>query len=1114
MTLLDRILPPPPPPPPPPPLTAPVSASVEKTLASLRRGQEVADYAAYAEIKRIVRMPIYGELDENEYQTFCRENILVEAYDAGFRLFPVQAYAVASYEATGGLLGPIAVGAGKCVLGDTEIFDVLRGRSRADQGGALTTLSMDEKTGGLQYEAATSFPSGWKECLRMGVASGQNVGLSTDHPVFTPKGWVPAGQLKAGDLVAVPRHIPDPPTMLDLPDSHVRILANILSNGSTVQGRCQVVDMPGPLLDEFVADVISTGAECDIVPERSRAVCARTRKMLPFIHRYGVDECLSKNKRVPEQLYLLSHEKIALFLNRFWAADGHINKDGKALECTLASEGLIKDIQWLLLRLGIQARYGFKQASYSKNGERKFFDAWRLTITGQRNLLEFFSIVGSPLGQEQQSLDFLAKMSDTNNTNIDIVPISVKEISEICDEMGYPGRGGIRTGKGQPRTDLRRRLGVTEGQYISRDAFSSWVKGSGYSGKYAWLATNDIAWERVTEIRPLGSQPVYDLNVPETHNFIGNGIVLHNTAISLMIAEKAFRKGKERMLLIVPSQVLYQLTQVDIKWARTRVPISYPIHILGGKDRESRIALARSGRKGLYIIPYSLLSTQDTSLVLESIRPGIIIADEAHNLSRNTAARTKRVREYVDAHHPDYVALSGTITNKKIEDYLYHAKWALRDNNPMPNATMLAREWGMIIDAEASTAEGGPASISSGPLLPLIQWARRYFPGVEFPESLAGFRKAYKYRLNTAPGVVSSGDAGIGTSLILATRPVENHVKAPGFGDLQKLIDKVNYEWLTPNGDEIEHAIHTWKWLNELSAGFYNELTWPTDDAFAERRKLPAPEATEILEKAKFHHTTQQVYHRALRKWLEAEARAGLDTPMLVGGDIAKHGGKHVGDDLAQMWQDVRNAEFPGRPERDSRAVRVCTYKIDAMIKWAKEGVEGGIVWVHHQEVGKWAYEALIQAGVEAIHCPAGDRYNSLILDPASAKKIIVASISAHGVGKNLQHFQHQYVLQWPRSATVAEQMLGRTHRSGQKADELVVLLNQTLDFDTVNFAACLNDALYIHQTTGNRQKLIYANYDPLPKIYSSAWLHEHGANNARLTADMERILRERFAAE
>jgi len=588
------------------------------------------------------------------------------------------------------------------------------------------------------------------------------------------------------------------------------------------------------------------------------------------------------------------------------------------------------------------------------------------------------------------------------------------------------------------------------------------------------------------------------------------------TLTSLMIANKAWQKGLRKILLLVPPQVLRQLVERDIRWARTKVPITYPILVLGGKSLAQRRAYARSGKKGLYVLPYSCMCTKDTVEVLEGIQPELIIADEAHKLSARNTATTKRLLHYIERYKPEGVCLSGTITSKGILDYYHLIKWCLGSNNPLPNSTSLANEWAVVLDACASSGDCEyVSSTCTGPLQPLVQWANKHYPHEQISQDIAGFRKAYRLRLTSTPGVVASKESKLGTSLILANVPVPDYKAVEGWNDLENLIDNVEERWLTPNDDEIDHAIHKWKWLFELSAGFYNSLTWPEPEILAERRSISEIEASDLLEKAKVHHEAGQSYAKALRSWLAEKSKPGLDTPMLVGMEMARNGAATVGHALYGEWKAWKDLDFPGRPERDSTSVRVCPYKINEMLRWSHEEVmptgKGAIVWYYHQEMGVWATEELREIGMDAVHCPAGDAFNSLIIDPANADKIIVASISAHGTGKNLQHFEHQYVLQWPRPAHVTEQMLGRTHRNGQKADELVVRTNWTLEFDELNFAACLNDSLYIHQTTGNRQKLIYATYDPLPKVFPSMVLQERGFQNRKLDRGQEKYLQEKF---
>jgi replicative DNA helicase len=42
-------------------------------------------------------------------------------------------------------------------------------------------------------------------------------------------------------------------------------------------------------------------------------------------------------------------------------------------------------------------------------------------------------------------------------------------------------------------------------------------------------ATSDLLWERIVSITPEGQEPVWDLVVEGVHNFVANGIVVHNS---------------------------------------------------------------------------------------------------------------------------------------------------------------------------------------------------------------------------------------------------------------------------------------------------------------------------------------------------------------------------------------------------------------------------------------------------------------------------------------------------------------------------------------------------------------------------------------------------------
>ena len=49
-------------------------------------------------------------------------------------------------------------------------------------------------------------------------------------------------------------------------------------------------------------------------------------------------------------------------------------------------------------------------------------------------------------------------------------------------------------------------------------------------------SANDIYWDEIVAIALVGNKQVYDLTIPETHNFVANDICVHNTSFALNIA--------------------------------------------------------------------------------------------------------------------------------------------------------------------------------------------------------------------------------------------------------------------------------------------------------------------------------------------------------------------------------------------------------------------------------------------------------------------------------------------------------------------------------------------------------------------------------------------------
>jgi|TARA_Y100000296_G_scaffold86150_1_gene124863 hypothetical protein len=584
------------------------------------------------------------------------------------------------------------------------------------------------------------------------------------------------------------------------------------------------------------------------------------------------------------------------------------------------------------------------------------------------------------------------------------------------------------------------------------------------------------------------------------------GVGWGKTLITLSIAQIAIKeKGLNKVVLMIPPTVYPQLMQRDITWARKRIRLTVPIIGLRGSAKD-RLNKAQSDISGLYILPYSTMSTSNGEDCLRSISPDLIIADEVHNLKNLKSAKTRRTFHVIKDLDCDLVGLSGTITSKSIRDYRHILDCCLKENSPIPNSYQQFATWMQVMDSGMSPTKSQLEDIS-----PLIKWADKHFPEEEFTFDSFGFRTAYRCRFESCPNVVSTGDADIHTSLTICNaskNDIKMVIDKEQMGELTKFIRKVKDDWKTPNDDEISYVLHKYKWLYELTAGFYNELIWPTIQEIQEDRRVSEKVAKEILIKSKMYHTADQEYHKEVRSFLKDGHRSGLDTPELIGTSIKNHQGAQVGPLLYTYWCDRRDADFEGRVERYTRSKRVCDYKIQCAYHWARI-LERGIIWYYNREIGIWLNEYLQE--FNPLFCPSGDEHNEKIIDPSTKDRIVIASIMAHSTGKNLQFHQNQLFVQWPRVASRAEQTLGRLHRNEQKAEDLYVDLLLYTGFDFECFAATLQDSLYIHSSTGARQKLVYAHYDPFPETYPSDFLRERGFDVKRLDRKMKEEMDERF---
>jgi hypothetical protein len=190
-----------------------------------------------------------------------------------------------------------------------------------------------------------------------------------------------------------------------------------------------------------------------------------------------------------------------------------------------------------------------------------------------------------------------------------------------------------------------------------------------------------------------------------------------------------------------------------------------------------------------------------------------------------------------------------------------------------------------------------------------------------------------------------------------------------------------------------------------------------------------------------------------------------LDTELQVNNWCRRHYASQTSD-LTEAWLNWSKIKGTFKPK--SVPEWISDFALKACGRWGnsiEHSGRKGIIWTEHR-----AFGARLAEVIDRPYFGAGD---SSILD--TKEPVIVASIAAHGEGKNLQRFSENLVTAPPTSGKVWEQLGGRTHRAGQEADEVNFEIFLHAEELRASFDQARADAVYLEDTTGGRQKLNYA---------------------------------------
>ncbi|MEC3914272.1 replicative DNA helicase [Nocardia sp. CDC160] len=225
----------------------------------------------------------------------------------------------------------------------------------------------------------------------------------------------------------------------------------------------------------------------------------------------------NSDEPIADRVFSLPNDQVADFLKQLWATSGSIRWDDAhnhgRIDYTSTSRRLIDDIAQLLLRLGVHSVIKLAQAS---SGHAQ----WRIQVASADNQATFLKAVGAQ-GFDGHAPSEPAPAARTVQADAvpDLVASKVRTLLSADEIAPRDIRSAIDS----------RFCGSTRGKHSPTRSRLARVAAVLDEAGIDMYATNDVRWDRIVEITSLGEQDVYDGTVAETHNFVAQGISVHNS---------------------------------------------------------------------------------------------------------------------------------------------------------------------------------------------------------------------------------------------------------------------------------------------------------------------------------------------------------------------------------------------------------------------------------------------------------------------------------------------------------------------------------------------------------------------------------------------------------
>jgi recombination protein RecA len=459
---------------------------------------------------------------------------------------------------------------GKCLVADTFVWTdhgletIEELFARVGQPTSCTSRVTDVTEQGVRLvneESSLELMAGVthnnrRPVTRIVLESGRHVEVTANHPlrVLNERGrivWRRAGALAEGDVVvsalfgAEVAH-----GASGISEDEAVLLGYLVSEGTLgVNNRHAVT-----FTNAFDADVQEEYLQLleqvlDVAPERVRTYGTSFSVHDTMLRRRLADEFglayeTSAGKQIPHVVRTGGVKIQRAFLSALYEGDGWI-EEGPSIGYTSASRMLAEQVQLLLYGMGIPA-------SLSVRHNAELDRDYHTVLISSGGVTRFLEQVGFRSARRaEQVARHVGQRPDTEpSTRFEHLPHVVDLLVDLRDAIGgdreldrliHDLRRGDLTSRADGRIDCspRRIAGVLswiEDRHVPASARS-------LVAQLHELASRPVTFERVVAVEDAGTKPTFDVVVPDTHSFLANGILSHNTTVALHAVAEAQKLG-------------------------------------------------------------------------------------------------------------------------------------------------------------------------------------------------------------------------------------------------------------------------------------------------------------------------------------------------------------------------------------------------------------------------------------------------------------------------------------------------------------------------------------------------------------------------------------------